>query len=789
MLDLDHAPPLADSLSARLREAGAKAVLVGNATPSVLPFEVLESKLRVPSVLPDVVSRTALVNRLRAAGVFPLVIVVAPAGYGKTALLSQWANRDARPFGWVSIDERDNDPAVLLRHVSAALDRSEPIDRSTLEALRPNGKAVSGKALRLLGEALASRESSFVLVLDGADELARDSAAAVASLIDQIPSGSMIALSGRVLPRVPVAALRAGRPLLEIGPYELALSRRETELLLRAARVELTDPEINELLEQTEGWAAGLHLAALASQAGSSRNGQPRETIAIGGDDRYFTDYFRSEYLSELSEDRLAFLRRSSVLETMSGPLCNAVMELKESALELASIESSNLFLVPLDRHRGWFRYHRLLRDVLRSDLEDREPELVPTLNQRAADWFEAQGDLEAALAYSHAAGNIESAARILSSIAMVVCCSGRVATVESWLARFDDDAVLQRYPAVAVEGARVHSLRGRPDQAEHWLQAAEHGVADGEDDRSTQACISVLRAIMCAEGPERMLSDAESALAVLSEEHPWHPWALLVQGAAHVLLGDGHADGIFIATAHASERLGRTESRALALCERSLLAAGRDDTQAEALARQARRLIDDADLGAFATSALEIATSARALLRHGRWDEARRELTIAQRLAPSLTHAIPWLSLQVRLELGHAYVTLRDREEAHRCLAEARAIMRLRPAVGVLAKRVAELQLEADTVPGGDTGSNSGLTGAELRLLPLLSTHLSFREIGERLFVSRNTIKTQAISVYRKLGVSSRSDAISRAGELGLIADAASPTAAAAARGVQVSA
>jgi LuxR family maltose regulon positive regulatory protein len=273
------------------------------------------------------------------------------------------------------------------------------------------------------------------------------------------------------------------------------------------------------------------------------------------------------------------------------------------------------------------------------------------------------------------------------------------------------------------------------------------------------------------------MLSDAESALADLSEEHAWHPWALLVQGAAHVLLGNGQADGILVAAAQASERLGRTESRALALCERSLLAAGRDDLEAEALARQARHLIDDAELDAYATSALEIATSARALLRHGQWDEARRQLTLAQRLAPSLTHAIPWLSVQVRLELSRAYVTLRDRDGARERLAEAEEILRVRPAVGVLGEDVAKLQVEADAMPQTAAGSNSGLTGAELRLLPLLTTHLSFREIGERLFVSRNTIKTQAISVYRKLGVSSRSGAISRAGELGLVDGAASST------------
>jgi LuxR family maltose regulon positive regulatory protein len=216
------------------------------------------------------------------------------------------------------------------------------------------------------------------------------------------------------------------------------------------------------------------------------------------------------------------------------------------------------------------------------------------------------------------------------------------------------------------------------------------------------------------------------------------------------------------------------------------LLAPGNDNEQAEALALQARSLIEDAELDAYATSALEIAISARTLLRHGQWDDARRQLTIAQRLAPSLTHAIPWLSVQVRLELSRAYVTLRDRDAAQARLAEAEEILSVRPAVGVLGEQVAKLQVEADEMPQTATGSNSGLTGAELRLLPLLSTHLSFREIGERLFVSRNTIKTQAISVYRKLGVSSRSDAISRAGELGLVDGGTPPAAAVLARDVQ---
>jgi len=773
MIELDRAPASPDSMSPGLSSAGAKAVLVGAPSPPALPFDVVESKIHAPAVLPGTVSRTALVNRLRAAGAFPFLLVVAPAGYGKTTLLSQWAHRDARPFAWVSIDERDNDPTVLLRHVAAALARAEPVPSTALGALRPNGERTWAKALPRLAEALASRESPFVLVLDGADVLEGDAASAVGTLVEEVPAGSMIALSGRVLPDLPIAALRAGGPLLEIGPYELAFSRREAEVLIRSAGINPSEVEIDDLVERTEGWAAGLYLAALESRDfHGNENGKPRETLEIRGDDRYLADYFRSEYLSQQTPERLTFLRRTSVLTSMSGPLCDAVLQTRDSGLELAAIEKANLFLVPLDRHRGWYRYHRLFRDLLLRELEEHEPELVPVLNQRAADWYESKGDAESTLDYAYAAGNTDSAAQILSAIAMTVCCGGRVTEVEAWLAGFDDEGQLERYPVVAVNGSRIHALRGRADQAERWLAAAERGVTNAEDGIRTRACFSVVHAVMCADGPKRMLSDAGSALADLPPGHAWHPSALLVQGAAYLLLGDDErAQPVLGAAAEAAERASRTETQALSLGEQSLLATRRDDhDEAEALAQEALHLIEEGGLAGYATSALAIAASARALLRHGQWDEARRQLTIAQRLAPNLTNALPWLAVQVRLELVRAYLTLRDRESALGLLAEVKQIRRLRPDLGVLCDELAKLQIEVEAMPQPTAGGNSGLTRAELRLLPLLSTHLSFREIGERLFVSRNTIKTQAISVYRKLGVSSRSDAIARAAEVGLV-------------------
>jgi len=747
---------------------------VARTRPASLPFDVVESKVRVPDRGPETVPRTALVNRLRAAGAFPIVLVVAPAGYGKTTLLAQWAARDVRPFAWVSVDERDEDPVVLLKHVAAAIDQVDSLGAHVAEAFDTPGESIWDVIVPRLSGELASRTSPFVLVLDNADVLeSAESLAAIGVLIENIPHGSMIALAGRTYPRLPIAALRLAAPLLEFGSYELGLSRREAELLLRALGVEPDEREIAGLLRRTEGWAAGLHLAALASQEVGEELDGPLDLTNITGDQRYIADYFRAEYLSELTPDVLRFLRRTSVLEKMCAPLCNAMLGSKRSARELEAIEESNLFLVRLDQHRGWHRYHHLFRDLLQRELEEHEPDLVPVLNRRAAQWYEAHEDPESALFHAHAAGDIDDAARILSSIALEVHNSGRVAAVEGWLDLFDHEGRLDRHPAVAIHGSSIHAARGRAEEADRWLHAAERGVAlRRRGVTAVRPKIAVMRSALCADGPVRMQADAESAIAKLAKDDVWLPSALLVHGAAAALLGDtDRADSILAEAVERAARIGSTETRAVAVGERSLIAAARDDLRtADALAEEARRVVEVGELGTYPTSALALAAAARSRLRHGQWDQARHLLTASMRLTPHLNHALPWLAVQARIELAEAYVTLRDREAAQHVLEEARGILATRPALGVLGDGVERLEQEIAAMPQAHDGVSSGLTRAELRLLPWLSTHLSFKEIGERLHVSRNTIKTQAISVYRKLGVSSRSEAVTIAEDLGLI-------------------
>jgi LuxR family transcriptional regulator, maltose regulon positive regulatory protein len=728
-------------------------------------LEALESRIHIPEPRPGTVSRTALVNRLRAAGAAPILTISAPAGYGKTTVLAQWAARDPRPFAWVSVDESDNDPLALLEHIGAALDAT---DRSSASA--------RSLALPRLCSLLASVRSPLVLVFDDAHRLrSRDALHVLSVLVKHVAVGSMIVVSGRVMPRLPIASLRVAGRLLELGADELALDRREAQLLLHAAGIDLNLAQTTTLVNRCEGWAAGLYLAGLALGDEEDDVKRSEQIVAFRGDDRFVTDYFRDEYLSGLRPGALRFLRRTSILVHMSGPLCDAVLDDVGSARELEKIERSSLFLVPLDRRRESYRYHHLFRDVLLHELHDTEPELVPVLHQRAADWYEGQGELEAALEHARAGGDMNRAARIVTTIALPVYCSGRVVSAERWLGWFDA-AARERFPGVALMGAWVHALRGRKDEAEEWLAAAESGTFDGElpdGSRSLAAWIAVLRAGMCCEGVHQMLADAERALRDLPERSLARPSALTVQGAAYILLGQAErGDEILQHAAEEAERVGATATRVVAISERSLIASARGDSLgAEALATEASRLVDSANLDGYVTSAMALATSARAQLRHGRWDSARAQLAKAQLLRPLLKEsALPWFGIQTRLELARAYLALRDRVGAHSLLAEVGEIVCLRPQVGTLSDETRTLLNEIQQIPEAEDGTSTKLTGAELRLLPLLATHLSFREIGERLFVSRNTIKTQAISVYRKLGVSSRSEAIHRADELGLV-------------------
>jgi LuxR family maltose regulon positive regulatory protein len=459
----------------------------------------------------------------------------------------------------------------------------------------------------------------------------------------------------------------------------------------------------------------------------------------------------------------------------MCGPLCDAVLDARGSDRTLESLERSNLLLVPLDRRREWYRYHHLFRELLRAELDRREPELVPELHVRAAAWCDANGLPELAIDHAQAAGDTDRAARLVATATLPTYAGGRVDTVSHWLQWFEDRGIVERHLQIAVLGTFVQALLGKPVGAERWMAAAEHGsaVATLPDGSTTESWVALTRALLCRDGVGRMQADTEIAVAGLAPASRWRPTALLLEGVAYLL--DGQTDRADPILAHAVEvgtHVGGLPVASLALAERTIVAMERDDwRQADDLAQRALMLVRAGHLDDYIMSALVNAVAARTGVHRGEVSRAQEHLTWAARQRPLLTSAMPWLAVQTLLELCRAYLALDDAAGARAVMRQANDVLQQRPGLGNLIGRADELRARLDTLRGSTVGA-SGLTTAELRLLPLLPTRLTYAEIGERLYISRHTVKSHATSVYRKLGASSRSEAIRRMQETGLLGE-----------------
>jgi LuxR family transcriptional regulator, maltose regulon positive regulatory protein len=741
--------------------------------PAAPSFPILESKLTPAPTRPGLVPRVQLLDWLEASAATPVVAICGPAGYGKTVLAAEWAKRDPRPFVWLTIDRYDNDPAVLLTYLAVGLDRVEPIDASVLGVLASRGVSVSQTVLPRLGAALAGKALPVVVVLDDVHLLGdQEGLEAVAVLVDHLRPGSQLVVTSRGEPPLPVARWRAEGRLAELGPGELAMSPAEAGSLLAAARVELADAQVAELTRRTEGWPVALYLAALAHKAG----GQPANAgFAFAGDDRFLADYLHAELLAQLPAERVAFLTRTAVLERLSGPLCDAALDTTGSAAVLASLERSNLLVVPLDRQREWYRYHPLFRELLRAELERREPELVPELTLRAAHWCQHHGMPEAAVGYAMDGGDADLVALGVEQVAISVYRSGRLATVQRWFDWFDDRGLLQQYPAVAMLGAWVQALGGHAAAAERWADAAEQGSYAGmlpDGSTSIAGWQALLRAKLCRHGVVQMRADAELALTLIPVGSLWRAPAQLLLGISQLLAGDHSvADRMLAGAVEVAQDTGATVAASVAMAERAILAIGRQEWRAaETLVEQARSVVANAHLEACVTSLVVYAAGARVAIHRGRLDQAEQDLARADQLRPLATHALPYYAVQARLELTCAYLALADVAAAREVLGEVEDLLRWRPDLGILPTQASQLHAQLDQLRSQVIAAVP-LSSAELRLVPLLATHLSFREMGQQLYVSPHTVKSQAMSIYRKLGVSSRSQAIQRVQETGLLA------------------
>jgi LuxR family transcriptional regulator, maltose regulon positive regulatory protein len=736
-------------------------------------FDLVTSKLQRPPFRPGAIRRSSLIERLARDDSRPVVSVVAPAGYGKTTLLSQWAERPGEAFAWVSVDEADNDPKVLLTYVAEALNAVEPVSERVFDALASPASSVPGSVVPRLGAAFSAMTSPVVLVLDDVHLLHNpECRVALSVLADHVPGGSRLVFAGRSEPPVRVARLRAEGKILEVGPGELSLTRGEAAGLLRAAQVALGADEVAELHRRTEGWPTGLYLAALCLKEGGSPGSA---AFAFGGDHRFVSGYVESELLARLSPRQRVFLTQSAVLERMSGPLCEAVLDLPEPSATLADLARSNLLLVPLDQRGQWYRYHHLFRDVLLARLHRQDRGLVPVLRRRAAGWFLRNDQPEAALEYFIAAGDVDEAAGLVNRLWLPTDWQRRLTTVQRWFRWLEDRGGIARHPMLAVQAAFIAATTGRPADAERWADLVDrwqyqHGAHP--EDPDAEAWALVLRASLCRHGAEQMRADADDAARRFAAENIVAPVAPLLQGVARVLRGDLEGGDLFLEdAASADQEKFSPDTLAVVACERSLVAMTRGDwNQAEALAGQAGILLRQAGIEDSYATPLVAAVLARTAWRRGDAPAVRQHLVRAQRLRHLLTYAVPHVAVQARIELIRVHAALGDLAGAQILMREIDEVLKRRPGLGTLVDQAGALraqlaQQRVSSVPGA-----SALTAAELRLLPLLSTHLPVPDIAAELFLSPHTIKSQMKSIYRKLDATTRNQAVIRARELGLL-------------------
>jgi LuxR family maltose regulon positive regulatory protein len=699
-----------------------------------------------------------------------LVLVVAPPGFGKTTLLSRWHTIDDRRFAWLSLEIADNDPVVLWTYLAQAT-RGLGVVGAGDEAVSVPGADMARTVVPGLLNELEALGREGVLVLDDIHWISNpECLRSIALFLDMQPSNITIALSSRSDPELPVGRMRVRADLMELRATDLSFTLPETERFLNdVLRLGLSQEAVRTLWTHTEGWPAGLSLAYLSM--GDVRD---REAFVADfrGSSRHVVDYL-TEVVVNAQDDRIRdFLLRTSILDRMCGPLCDAVLGTEGSAELLAQLEHANLFLVPLDDHREWYRYHRLFRELLSDELQRRDPSSVSELHRRASRWLSGAGHVDDAIRHSLAGGDTEAATILVSENYLRTLEWGGITTIASWLAAFPRREVIADARLSVVE-AWVKSFQNRYEEADLAMENAirahyEGPLPDGAS--SVEASASLLRASVPRGDVGEMLRAARTAFDLESDStsmwqvttHVQLGWALLLSGQieqAKALLE------------RAAMQAPMTEQWLNAFGARSLLAwAGLHEDRvadAERWALAAIRIVESHGLAGTTPADWGYATLGAVRARQGRIDEADDLLTGSiGRIRAASTPLLVAKAL-----LAHAPVQ-RARGlslEARASLEEARSIVETCSDPGNVAE---DLERVAKALtPGYRRVSGEGsLTERELEVLQLLEKGMSRREIARMLYLSLNTVRSHTKSIYRKLGAVSRAEAIQRAHEDGIL-------------------
>jgi LuxR family transcriptional regulator, maltose regulon positive regulatory protein len=735
----------------------------------------LEAKLHAPAPRSGLVQRPRLIERLRSVNDMPLVLVIAPPGYGKTTLLSQWREEDQRPFAWITLDGTENDPSELLAYLILGLGEVLALGPEIFPRSHARGRSFIAYSLPRVARAIA--HGRFVLVLDDVHVLTSpESLELLAVIVQHLPVGSHVVLSGRDQPPMLLSRMLANQSLVRLGSQQLAMTSFEGLQLLHASGIPVGASEAESIVARTEGWAAGLQLAALSLRE-QEHLGKALETFT--GSDGLVSEYLRDELLDRMPSDQLEFLLGTAVLDHLSGPLCDAVLRASGSAVKLGELERENVFLTRLNQNGVWYRRHQLFAEMLRSELRRRDPKRLKVQHQRASDWFEANSNPDMALSHARAAGDITRAAGVVARNLLAYISAGRATTICRWIDALPADE-LAAIPWFAAAASVAFVPTGEVERATHWLAIADrHGTAEENgplpDGRaSLRSAMAISRAVLGLGGIRRLEENASLGYELERHESPWRALCALFLGVALHLQGRQEEAMARLQEAADLSAFEQASVHAMSLAQLAMIAAERGDWETmRELSERARIEVESSPLQDYASMADVYAVSALSCARWRQPAQARRDAARAAKLLASLSGLATWMNAEGWMLIGQAYLLLGDVAATRDALRNARRHLSHLPDAPVLHALFDEANQSVTARSREVVGP--ALTAAEIRVVQYLPTHLSLGEIATQLHVSRNTVKTQVISAYRKLGVSTRTQAVESARTLALI-DSAQP-------------
>ncbi len=704
------------------------------------------------------------------------MLVAAPAGYGKTTAVAQWrASSDtSRAFAWVSLDAGDNDPARLWSHILQALYPILPRMQERVSGLlRRHGENVEQAVLPELIDTLGQADRRLVLLLDDFHCLTEMRCQRqVDFLLHNLPPLAQLVIVTRADPLLHLGRLRVEDQLLEIRVDELRFGPDEASALLATHGVRLSDPALGRLVAATEGWPAALSLAAL-SLAGRSDADHLVDDLAA--DNRYIGDYLTEEVLEREGEAVRRFVYCASILERFNAPLCDFLLGTSDSQTLIERIEHSNLFLVPLDGEGGWFRFHNLFATVARARLAAAEPDLVPTLHRRAVEWFSREGLVDEAVEHALAVGDVDATVALVTAHRMRYVTEGRILTLHGWLRALGRPA-LDANPAAGVMTAWIAAVCGDLHTMEERLNALDPAPDIGplpDGSPSVEFSIAMLRGSFGFDGPVEMLAAARRAVVLAPDEgSPWCASAHLVLGNALLLVGDdAGAEGWLRRVLASTVAPPLTRIAAFALLSFVELDRRHVEDGTE-LAETSLRIAQEEGFTDTPQASLAYTALGRARAETGHLEDALPVLEHGLALRRQMANLSPWPTIRHALVMAPVLMALGRPAPAHELVDEVdRLLGRWTGGTEALRDQLARVEEAMQALSRvRPRPVAEPLTDREESVLRLLLSRLTLREIAGELYVSHNTVKTHARMVYRKLGASSRAEAVDIARRRGLV-------------------